>query len=141
MNLGMELMGMKYCDECGDPFTSSPDNEKTCQTCEGSKVIRTLQAQAKEQAKEVTRLQLLVQYLVDVKDRDIMALEDVDWARVESLSAPTDSIKLSSLPVERLQQMLFAAWDLGHSMGGGYHGAEERRALHLTKMLKELEES
>ena len=44
MNLGMELMGMKYCDECGDPFTSSPDNEKTCQTCEGSKVIRTLQA-------------------------------------------------------------------------------------------------
>ena len=66
MNTGMELMGMKECRECGDPYTVTMDDAGICAGCAGSHEITALKARVAELERER-----------DTKEREIQRLLNV----------------------------------------------------------------
>lgn len=45
MNTGMELMGMKECRECGDPYTPAEPDTGVCSGCTMSRELAALRAE------------------------------------------------------------------------------------------------
>ena len=98
MNTGMELMGMKECRECGDPYTPAEPDTGVCSGCTMSRELAALRAELVSHEERAIKAEARVAELERERDEARAAAARLQVRELESRLGNTEA-KLESASV------------------------------------------
>ena len=90
MNAGMELMGMKECRECGDPYTPAEPDTGVCSCCIMSHEVAALRARVADLERERDEARAAAARLRTLLDENERLKDEARRVRVATLRLAAD---------------------------------------------------